>query len=173
MSQALTGYAMMEDTPYDTGALYVINTPLMDGAWHLIGLVSEEDVSDESDEELLQIVFLILVVICALGWLLDRFAATAITTPLVDLTSTAQEIGSGDMRYQVGYQNRGDEMGGLARSLEDMKSNLADPLTRSRCGAARWKSASPTARMNCKSRRPTSSTVPPNCAPCMMRRFRS
>ena len=128
MSQAVTGYAMMEDTPYDTGALYVINTPLLDGTWNVIGLVSEEDVSDESDEELLQIVFLILVVIGALGWLLDRFAATAITTPLVDLTATAQEIGSGDMRYQVGYQNRRDEMGGLARSLEDMKSNLADSL---------------------------------------------
>ncbi|MBN8638486.1 MAG: GAF domain-containing protein [Anaerolineae bacterium] len=128
MSQAVTGYAMMEDTPYDTGSLYVINTPLLDGTWNVIGLVSEEDVSDESDEELLQIVFLILVVIGALGWLLDRFAATAITTPLVDLTTTAQEIGSGDMRYQVGYQNRRDEVGGLARSLEDMKSNLADSL---------------------------------------------
>ena len=123
---AAQSFAMMPSNPVYAGELYVINTPVMDGAWNLIGIVSEEDISDESDEELLQIVFIVLVSIFALGWLLDRFADSAITRPLVDLTTTAQEIGSGDMRYQVGYQQRGDEVGGLARALEDMKLNLSD-----------------------------------------------
>ncbi len=126
LASAAQSFAMMPGNPVYAGELYVINTPVMDGAWHLIGIVSEEDISDESDEELLQIVFIVLVSIFALGWLLDRFADSAITRPLVDLTSTAQEIGSGDMRYQVGYQQRGDEVGGLARALEDMKLNLSD-----------------------------------------------
>jgi signal transduction histidine kinase len=44
---------------------------------------------------------------------------------LEKLSTAAQEIGAGDMRYLIGYQRRNDEIGRLARALEDMKQNLA------------------------------------------------
>ncbi len=119
-------FSFVDIAPYnERRAAYVINTPLLDGDFRLIGVISEEAVSDESDEEVLQIFFVLLVGIFVLAWLTDRFAEDLITRPVTDLTVTAQEIGSGDMRYQVGYQDRGDEVGGLARALEDMKLNLS------------------------------------------------
>lgn len=119
-------FSYVDIAPYnERRAAYVINTPLLDGDFRLIGVISEEAVSDESDEEVLQIFFVLLVGIFVLAWLTDRFAEDLITRPVTDLTVTAQEIGSGDMRYQVGYQDRGDEVGGLARALEDMKLNLS------------------------------------------------
>ncbi|MEM6528149.1 MAG: ATP-binding protein, partial [Chloroflexota bacterium] len=41
------------------------------------------------------------------------------------LSVAAQEIGSGDLRYRLGYRDREDEIGRLARALEDMKNNLS------------------------------------------------
>jgi signal transduction histidine kinase/HAMP domain-containing protein len=52
-------------------------------------------------------------------------AGSALAAPLAELTQAAQEIGSGDMRYQIDHQGRSDEIGRLARALEDMKRNLA------------------------------------------------
>ncbi|PJF27949.1 MAG: hypothetical protein CUN53_02125 [Phototrophicales bacterium] len=52
-------------------------------------------------------------------------AESALASPLAELTQAAQEIGSGDMRYQIDHQGRSDEIGRLARALEDMKRNLA------------------------------------------------
>jgi signal transduction histidine kinase/HAMP domain-containing protein len=52
-------------------------------------------------------------------------AGSALASPLAELTQAAQEIGSGDMRYQIDHQGRTDEIGRLARALEDMKRNLA------------------------------------------------
>ncbi|MBE2268411.1 MAG: GAF domain-containing protein [Anaerolinea sp.] len=126
LTAAAEEYAYMESSPYlNNQSAYVIETPLAVAGWRLIGVVTEEEISNQSDQELLQIGFIVLVGLFGLAWLVDRFSEDSVTRPVSDLTITAQEIGSGDMRYQVGFQERGDEIGGLARALEDMKLNLA------------------------------------------------
>lgn len=126
LRDAQAPFSLIENPAYiDHHSAYIIGTPILRPDWRLIGIISEEDISDESDEEVLQIFFVLIIGVIVLGWALDRFSDTAISKPISDLTSTAQEIGSGDMRYQVGYQERGDELGGLARALEDMKLNLS------------------------------------------------
>lgn len=54
-----------------------------------------------------------------------RFIQRAVSVPLLRLTKAAQEIGAGDMRYEINYRERPGEIGELARALEDMKTNLA------------------------------------------------
>ncbi|MEO0560921.1 MAG: ATP-binding protein, partial [Chloroflexota bacterium] len=66
-----------------------------------------------------------LVGLSVLAFIVQRFVYSAITEPLNRLSLAAQEIGAGDLRYQISYRDREDEIGRLSRALEDMKSNLA------------------------------------------------
>lgn len=65
----------------------------------------------------------------ALTFFVRRFIQDTIVTPLDNISLAAQEIGAGDLRYQIDYRQREDEIGRLARSLEDMKSNIARAYT--------------------------------------------
>ncbi len=66
-----------------------------------------------------------IVGLFVLGFTVQRFIAANVTRPLGRLSLAAQEIGAGDLRYQISYRDRQDEIGRLARALEDMKSNLS------------------------------------------------
>lgn len=60
-----------------------------------------------------------------LTWVINRLITRVVAEPLAKMGVAAQEIGSGDMRYRIEYQFREDEIGRLARALENMKQNLS------------------------------------------------
>jgi PAS domain S-box-containing protein len=62
-----------------------------------------------------------------LGLVVGIFFSRSITRPLKELTKGAQEIGRGNLAYQVNLQSE-DELGVLARSFNRMSENLANSL---------------------------------------------
>jgi signal transduction histidine kinase/HAMP domain-containing protein len=117
--------AVMEQNPLESGSAYVVVTPLPINDWKLIRLVPFEMVYDRFMQNSLAVVAVIIVGVILLAWLINRYIERRLTYPLANLTLAAQEIGSGDMRYQVTYRKRDDELGGLASALEVMKTNLS------------------------------------------------
>ncbi len=62
-----------------------------------------------------------------------RMVSRTVVRPLMRLSAAAAEIGSGDLRQRIIYQERKDEIGQVAQALEAMKSNLThsyDELSR-------------------------------------------
>jgi signal transduction histidine kinase/HAMP domain-containing protein len=65
-----------------------------------------------------------------LGIVVRNTVRSLVSDPLERIAAAAGEIGSGDMRYHVGYTEREDEVGALARALAAMQNNLTDTYGR-------------------------------------------
>jgi signal transduction histidine kinase/HAMP domain-containing protein len=93
--------------------------------WRFISLLPGNQLENPIERNISKMLVVVVVGVVALGGVIYYVANRYLTIPLNSLANAAQEIGSGDMRYQISYQNRQDEIGRLARVLEDMKRNLA------------------------------------------------
>lgn len=104
---------------------FFIRSILPTNGWSIVSVLPTGLFQSALAQNRFQVILAALIGIFVLGILLYKFAQSAVTEPLTSLTLAAQEIGSGDMRYIVGHQDRGDEIGQLAHALETMKVNLA------------------------------------------------
>lgn len=93
--------------------------------WHLITVLPRTALPALASEIIPVLVFISMVGVAILVWFINSFFMQEIVRPLSTISHAAQEIGSGDMRHFIDYQTRHDEIGGLARALEDMKRNIA------------------------------------------------
>jgi len=93
--------------------------------WQLVSLFSREDIPVSSGILALQLITLSVVGIVLMILAINYFTTRAIVEPLMNLSRAAQEIGSGDLRYHIGYRGADDEIGFLARAMEGMKGNIA------------------------------------------------
>ncbi len=112
--------AFGQDQP-QLGASFVVSST----GWRVGLLASSAALVDPVVQNVLLLVGVVLLALVALAWLVNNFTARVVTEPLAELTRGAQEIGTGDLRYNVAYRDRSDEIGELARALEDMKVNIA------------------------------------------------
>ena len=122
-----TGSGMVESMdPLRPDEPAIIVWSVMPGTgWRLVRVLSVELVDVALERSILRAFALIVTGMTILGVLIYYFADRNLTQPLNSLTNAAQNIGSGDMRYQISYQDRRDEIGRMARVLEDMKYNLS------------------------------------------------
>jgi len=110
------------DDPFNEGRpAFVIRSQMPFTGWQLISVVPQFSLQSSFSQGVFQTAFVILLGTIVLGWMISRFADVTLSRPLLNMSTAAQEIGSGDMRYHVGYQTRKDEVGRLARALEDSK----------------------------------------------------
>jgi signal transduction histidine kinase/HAMP domain-containing protein len=120
------------------GRFLTINDPFMSGrsavvlmsvlpktGWQLMTVLPVSALRDPFERILLLVIVVAAVGMIALAWMVYRYVDRRVSAPLSALGSAAQEIGAGDMRYYISYQNQRDEIGRLARALEEMKNNLA------------------------------------------------
>ncbi len=105
---------------------YVTTTQVPATGWSWVSLVPTTEALDSAGQLVLGIVVLSVTALLLLAVLTFRFSRRNISEPLGAMTSAAREIGSGDMRYQVGFTGEGGEIGELALALDDMKTNLAN-----------------------------------------------
>lgn len=98
-------------------------------SWRFINSLVTRDILSLREQLLAPLLISSVLAMLIFIFILNRFTSRVITTPLRNLGIAAQEIGSGDMRYYVGYQQQKDEIGQLGRAMESMKRNLAHSYT--------------------------------------------
>jgi signal transduction histidine kinase/HAMP domain-containing protein len=111
--------------PLNGRQAYAVRSILPSNNWVLVSVVPVTLFENPLQRSLFQVILIALIGIIVLGIIIDQFVENSIATPLTRIATAAQEIGSGDMRYQIGYSGRNDEIGKLALALDDMKVNLA------------------------------------------------
>lgn len=117
---------VLEDDPLNNDIdAYRVRSEVEANGWSLVDILSANTFTAPLQSMSFQMIFVILAGVALLGWLIYSFVNYSLSEPLVSITSAAQEIGSGDMRYQIGFKDRQDEIGYLATALDDMKQNLA------------------------------------------------
>ncbi len=118
----------------ETGALMLlVHHELGETGWNLLTVFPEDALPNVAGDTILRIAFISIFSIAVLIWIVNNFVDRMVAAPLGDLSIAAQEIGSGDMRYQITHKERTDEIGRMAIALDDMKRNLAasyDELSR-------------------------------------------
>lgn len=122
----------LDEPFYETNAL-IKRAITPTAGWQLISVLPTSELPALPTQIIAPIGLVALTGLLILAWVMNRTIDQAIVQPLQDMGLAAQEIGSGDLRYQVGYQVQQDEIGRLARALDDMKSSIAhsyDELSR-------------------------------------------
>ncbi len=113
--------------PLNSGrSSYVTTTEVPATGWNWVSMVPTTEALGGAGQIVLGSVVVAVAGVLLLSVLTFRFGRRNISEPLGGMTSAAREIGSGDMRYQVGYTGEGGEIGELALALDDMKTNLAN-----------------------------------------------
>lgn len=113
--------------PFNSGrSSYLAAAQVPATGWRWLSVIPTTEAIGNAGQLVLGIVVLSVVAVLLLAVLTFRFGRRTISEPLEAMTGAAREIGSGDMRYQVGYTGEGGEIGELALALDDMKANLSN-----------------------------------------------
>lgn len=105
-------------------SMYTVKTQLGRTNWYLLPVLPESVLPALPTETTFQVILVSALGLLALIIAILFFVNRSVSQPLNELATSALEIGSGDMRYTVRYQSNHDEIGQLARALEDMRNNL-------------------------------------------------
>ncbi len=103
---------------------FVIQYPLAVANWRLVTSFPKSQLPYLPPETFVTLILIAVVGSLFLMWVTYRFVRREVARPLSFIGQSAQEIGSGDLRYRIGYLERQDEIGRLAQALEDMKQSL-------------------------------------------------
>jgi signal transduction histidine kinase/HAMP domain-containing protein len=94
--------------------------------WQILNVYSGELLQSPQTQNALLVMAFALVGLLSMGWYVRRILERLISRPLLSIANAAEEIGAGDMRYQIQHTDRYDEIGVVARALDSMQRNLAD-----------------------------------------------
>lgn len=103
----------------------VLMSRLPESRWHLMTVLPSTVLQNPFERSIVQMIAVTIFGMTALGWIVYEYTGRSISVPLKRLGRAAQEIGSGDLRYAIPYQEQTHEIGRLATAMEDMKRNLA------------------------------------------------
>lgn len=109
---------------------FIVRNRLASAPWQLVSVYQPGTLQSPQNQNALFVLLVALGGLVVLGVSVRRAVNVMVSQPLMKISTAAQEIGSGDMRYQVAHTNRGDEVGALARALDTMQRNLADTYGR-------------------------------------------
>jgi signal transduction histidine kinase/HAMP domain-containing protein len=118
------GYFAASDPFFEERTSLFTRSQLESNGWVLISAVPANLYQNTLGSGAFTIVAIALVGFAGLGYLIYLFVTSTVSNPLQQMARATVEIGSGDMRYAIEYQERGDEVGEFARALDDMKRNL-------------------------------------------------
>ncbi|MCU0498740.1 MAG: ATP-binding protein [Anaerolineae bacterium] len=103
---------------------YAIRTAMTNTGWTLYTVIPASVLPQLPVQTVLQIIAISAVGLIALTWTINRFVYSTVARPASNLSVAAQQIGAGDLRYKIGYQQHDDEIGKMARAMENMRGNL-------------------------------------------------
>ncbi|MGB1285493.1 MAG: ATP-binding protein, partial [Aggregatilineales bacterium] len=93
--------------------------------WQFITVLPESEIPGLPLTVITLILSLVIPGLALLAWFIQRNVNQIIVKPVIRLADAAGEIGAGDLRYYIGYRQRNDEIGRLARSMDSMKGSIA------------------------------------------------
>jgi signal transduction histidine kinase/HAMP domain-containing protein len=120
------GVQGIDTSPFDSERAFAIVSPMSNTTWRLVSVLPDSVLPELPYNTIIQIVVISLVGLLAMTWAINRFVQTAVAQPAWTLNSIADQIGSGtlDMPVPVELQGKSDEIGSIARAMEDMRSRL-------------------------------------------------
>jgi signal transduction histidine kinase len=120
------GAFIIDRNPFDmTQSSVFLMNQLPGTNWQLITALPASALQNPLERSVIQMAAVALFGMGTLTWIVYGYVGRTVSKPLKDLSAAARGIGSGEMRYMIGYQEQRDEIGSLANALEDMKRNLA------------------------------------------------
>lgn len=118
-----TLFALDEPLPSgETG--YAISSPLPLSGGKLVSIIAGSTLPDLGQSTLQTVVLLATLGLLAMVLTINVFVYRTVGRPIANLGNTAQKIGAGDMTQTVEYQYNQDEIGVMARALEEMRRDL-------------------------------------------------
>lgn len=127
--QELTDYDglfLLGQDPFNAYSNAVVLISQLPGShWQLLSVLPASVLQNPYERSIVQMIAVTIFGMAMLGWIVYEFTGRTISSPLKTLGTAAQEIGSGDLRYSIPYQEQKHEIGRLATAMEDMKRNLA------------------------------------------------
>jgi signal transduction histidine kinase/HAMP domain-containing protein len=115
----------------DTSApALILRNAVASNGWLLVSVYEPTTLQAPQNQAAFFALLLAVGGLVTLGIIVRNTVRSFVSEPLNRLASTAAEIGSGDMRYHVGYTDRSDEVGALARALTTMQNSLTDTYGR-------------------------------------------
>lgn len=117
-------FTQIDEVFEDDPPSYAIRTAMTNTGWTLYTVIPEAVLPQLPVQTVLQIIAISAVGLIALIWTINRFVYYTVARPSSTLGIAAQQIGAGDLRYKIGYQDHDDEIGKMARAMENMRGNL-------------------------------------------------
>lgn len=109
-------------TDYRGQAILAVTRYLPETGWAIVVKRDKEEIFMGLHRLFLQISAVGFFVM-ALGWILAYYLSRSLTDPIVRLVEGTNIVGKGDLEYRIPVEGN-DEIGDLARSFNDMISNL-------------------------------------------------
>jgi signal transduction histidine kinase/HAMP domain-containing protein len=120
------GVTDVDSSPFDTARAFVIVSPMSDTTWRLAAVLPDSALPELPYATVLQIVIISLIGLVVMVWSINRLVQTAVARPASTLNTIADQIGSGVLNTPIPMELQGmsDEIGSVARAMEDMRSRL-------------------------------------------------
>ncbi|MGJ3238123.1 MAG: ATP-binding protein [Anaerolineae bacterium] len=94
--------------------------------WGFMALLPVSEIPILSADIYVPVVLVGVLGILLLFWAINRFIDNAVVRPLIDLGQSAAEIGEANLRFIILHQDKHDEIGRLARALDNMRTRLRE-----------------------------------------------
>jgi len=93
--------------------------------WRLVTVLPSSVLQNPLNSSIIEMAVVTAVGMALLSWVVYSFVTRTVSQPLATLGTAAQQIGGGDLKYGIAYQDQKDEIGRLANAMEDMKRHLS------------------------------------------------
>ena len=127
LNNALTGKLTVARIESSDGSMEVFAEPINNFTGNPIGVIvlgKSTALSDAALSEARNLSLMVGSVAFLMVLALAMFISRSITKPILSIADTMKKLSSGDLEVEVPASTRSDEVGVMARALEDFKENL-------------------------------------------------
>lgn len=120
---------LQRELMFEGRTVYETRIPILEGQVGVVRMGFWGDAVEKEIQIIIQPIVWLISLVFLVGVLVSVLLAHSITRPILGLTRVAEKISKGDLDTAVDIRSR-DEIGGLADSLERMRSSLKAAMSR-------------------------------------------
>jgi signal transduction histidine kinase/HAMP domain-containing protein len=120
------GVSDLDSSPIDTARSFAIVSPMSDTTWRLVTVLPDSVLPELPYATVVQILVISLAGLLVMVWSINWLIRNTVSRPAWTLNMIADQIGSGILNTSIPaeMQDMSDEIGSIARAMEDMRSRL-------------------------------------------------